>query len=191
MSEKGKVTTKDAERLTKVQERTSDDDCQLKPPGLFAWFASLVTISLIPVSQFLARGDDPYLRGIGVLLLLSAGVFIFAPFYLLTKYGGKDGQTYMQARTVVDRGLYAITRHPQYLGYMFFACGFALLSQHWVAVLLAAVGATLFYMQAVKEERYCLAKLGEPYKQYLQRVPRFNLILGIIRLIRGSNVRRS
>jgi len=175
----------------KVQKHTPDDDCQPEPPKLLAWFASLVTISLLLVAQFLARGDDPYLRGTGVFLLLMAGVFIFAPFYLLTKHGGKDGQTYMQARIVVDQGLYAITRHPQYLGHMFFACGFALLSQHWVAVLLATVGATLFYMQALREERYCLAQLGEPYKQYLQRVPRFNLILGIIRLLRGSNVRRS
>ncbi len=97
----------------------------------------------------------------------------------------------MQTRTVVDRGLYAITRHPQYLGYMFFAWGFALLSQHWMAVLLATVGASLFYMQAVREERYCLAQLGEPYKQYLQQVPRFNIILGVLRLLQRSNDRRS
>ena len=184
MSEKEKGTTKDAERPAKVQGHISDDDCQLKPPKLFAWLASVVTISLIIVTQFLARGDDPYLRGTGAFVLLLAGVFIFAPFYLLTKHGGtKDSQTYMQARIVVDRGLYAITRHPQYLGYMFLACGFALLSQHWVAVLLAVVGATFFYLQAVREERYCLAQLGEPYEQYLGRVPRFNLILGIIHLI--------
>jgi len=173
----------------KVQKHIPDDDCQLKPPGLCAWLASLVTISLILVAQLLARGDDPYPRGTGVFLLLLACVFIFAPFYLLTKHGGtEDGNTYMQARTVVDRGLYAIARHPQYLGYMLFTCGFALLSQHWAVVLLATVGATLFYMQAVREERYCLAQLGEPYKQYLQRVPRFNFILGLIRLLQGSNV---
>ena len=170
--------------MTKIEKAIpSDDDFQPEPPKLFAWLASAVTVSLIIVTQFLPRGDDPYLRGTGVFVLLLAGVFIFGPFYLLTKHGGKDGQTYMQARIVVDRGLYAITRHPQYLGYIFLACGFALLSQHWVAVLLAVVGATFFYLQAVREERYCLAQLGEPYEQYLGRVPRFNLILGIIHLI--------
>jgi len=171
------------EARSKVQEHISDDDRQLKPPKLFAWLASAVTVSLIIFAQFLPRGDDPYLRGTGVFVLLLAGVFIFASLYLLTKYGEtKDGQTYTQVRIVVDRGLYAITRHPQYLGYIFLACGFALLSQHWVAALLAAVGVTLFYLQAVREERYCLAQLGAPYEQYLRRVPRFNFILGIIRL---------
>jgi protein-S-isoprenylcysteine O-methyltransferase Ste14 len=169
----------------------SDDHCQLKPPKLFAWIASAVTISLIIVTQFLPRGGDPYLRGTGVVVLLLAGVFIFGPFYLLTRHGGtKDSQTYMQARIVVDRGLYAITRHPQYLGYMFLACGFALLSQHWVAVLLAVAGVTFFYLQAVREEGYCLARLGEPYQQYLRRVPRFNLVLGIVRLLQMLGARK-
>jgi len=175
-----KAITRDEERL---KARTSDDDCQLEPPKLFAWLASLVTISLIIVTQFLPRGDDPYLRGTGVFVLLLAGVFIFLPFFLLKKHGRiKDGENYVQTRAVVDRGLYAITRHPQYLGYMFLACGFALLSQHWVAVLLAVAGATFFYLQAVREESYCLAQLGEPYEQYRRRVPRF-IVLGMIRLL--------
>ena len=185
--------TKIEEAITGDEERSivpgyaSDDHCQLKPPKLFAWLASVLVISLITVTQCLPQGDDPYLRGTGVFVLLLAGVFIFAPFYLLTKHGGaKDSQTYMQAGIVVDRGLYAITRHPQYLGYIFLACGFALLSQHWVIVLLAVVGATFFYLQAVREERYCLAQLGESYEQYRRRVPRFNLVLGIMRLLRGD-----
>ena len=89
----------------------------------------------------------------------------------------------MQTDAVVDQGLYAITRHPQYLGYIFLACGFALLSQHWAAFLLAAAGSTFFYLQAVREERSCFARFGEPYEQYLWRVPRFNIVLGIVRLL--------
>ncbi len=174
--------------MTKIEKTTTkDNDCQMRPPKFFAWLASLVTIFLIVVSQFLPRGDNPYLRGTGVFVLLLAGVFIFWPFYLLAKYGEtKDGQTYMQAGIVVDRGLYAITRHPQYLGYTFLACGFALLSQHWVIVLLAVVGATCFYLQAVREERYCLTEFGDAYAQYCRRVPRFNVVLGIIRFARGG-----
>jgi protein-S-isoprenylcysteine O-methyltransferase Ste14 len=166
---------------------TRDDGCQPKPPKLYAWLASVVTVSLIVFTQFIPRGDNPVLRGAGVFVLLLAGVFIFCPFYLLAKYGGaKDGQAYMEANSVVDRGLYAITRHPQYLGYIFLACGFTLLSQHWIAVLLAVAGATFFCLQAVREERTCLAQFGEPYDQYLQRVPRFNIVLGMIRLLRGG-----
>jgi len=168
-------------------EQTTRDDGQREPPKLFAWIASGFVIALILASQFLPRGGNPYLRGTGVFVLLLSSVFIFAPFYLLAKHGRMgNGQTYMQAKIVVDRGLYAITRHPQYLGYIFLACGFALLSQHWLAVLLAAVGSASFYLQAIREERYCLGQFGESYERYLQRVPRFNIILGIMRLPHGD-----
>jgi protein-S-isoprenylcysteine O-methyltransferase Ste14 len=168
------------------KENESSHDHQLKPPRLFVWLASASTISLLIAAQFLPRGDNPVLRGTGVFVLLLAGFFIFAPFYLLSKHGGgKTDQTYMQAAEIVDKGLYAITRHPQYLGYMLLACGFALLSQHWAALLLGIVGTLLFYIQAVQEEEHCLTQFGEPYAQYLQRVPRFNIILGILRTLQG------
>ena len=120
-------------------------------------------------------------------MLLTAAVFIFTPFYLLSKYGETQaGKTYLQAREVVQQGLYTLIRHPQYLGYMLLTCGFTLLSQHWVAVLLASVSIVFFYMQATQEERHCLDQYGEPYARYLQRVPRFNLILGIWSILRGK-----
>ena len=153
--------------------------------SLLAWLASLATIAPILSALLLPRGDNRYLRGAGVVVLVLAAVFAFVPFLLLRKHGRiEDGKTYMETDAVVDQGLYSITRHPQYLGYMLLAGGFGLLSQHWAALLLAAVGVTLFYCQAVKEERYCLDRLGEPYAQYLRRVPRFNVILGIVRLLR-------
>lgn len=183
-TEKGKPY--EEERPAETDTRSSRGSEQLKPPSLFAWLASLATVSLMLVNLFLPRGGNAYLRGAGVVLLVLASVFIFAPFVLLRKHGRtQGGKTYMQTNTVVDQGLYGITRHPQYLGYMFLACGFALLSQHWTAALLTAVAVTLFYLQAVKEEHYCLSQLGEPYGQYLERVPRFDLVLGILRLLQG------
>lgn len=172
------------DRIERTNPSVSDHSKQT--PRLFVWLASAVTVALIVAIQFLPRGGNPYLRGTGVFVLLLAGIFIFVPFYLLTKHGGTKGeQTYMQSRKVVDQGMYAITRHPQYLGYILLAGGFALLSQHWVAVLLAVAGITFFYLQAMLEERYCLAQCGEAYSLYLRRVPRFNIVLGILRFLQG------
>lgn len=185
MSESDRLITGD-EAASNRQEHIPGDRCLPQPPKLFAWLASAVTVSLIIVTQFLSRGDDPVLRSTGVFLLLLAGVFIFWPFCLLAKHGGQDGQAYMQASCVVDRGLYAVTRHPQYLGYTFLAWGFALLSQHWAALLLAMAGSTFFHLQAVREERYCLARFGKPYERYRRRVPRYNIVLGILRLWGGG-----
>lgn len=161
-----------------------DDSRGQEPPRLFAWLASLVTVLLLIAGLFLERGDHAMLRVAGVVLLALSGLFIFAPFLLLSRHGRSRGsETYMQTGAVVDRGVYAITRHPQYLGYMLLASGFALLSQHWLALLLAAVSVTLFCLQAVGEEKYCLARFGGAYEGYLRRVPRFNVVLGIVRLL--------
>jgi protein-S-isoprenylcysteine O-methyltransferase Ste14 len=155
---------------------------RLEPPRGYAWLASMVTVALVVTAHFVARGNNALLRLAGVGSLILAAVFIFPPFVLLARYGGaQEGESYLQTRNLVDRGLYAIVRHPQYLGYILLAGGFALLSQHGVILLLAAIAITCFYFQAVQEERYCLAQLGEPYRCYLRRVPRFNFVLGIIR----------
>ena len=166
----------------KPAERVGDQE--RTPPRRFAWLASLATILLLVASLFLERGDNAYLRVAGVVTLTLAGVSIFAPFFLFREHGqSKGGGTYMQTEAVVDRGLYAITRHPQYLGYMLLGCGFALLLQHWLAAILALAGIVSFYAQAVEEERYCLAKFGVWYEQYQRRVPRFNAVVGIARLV--------
>jgi protein-S-isoprenylcysteine O-methyltransferase Ste14 len=191
MTEINKATIRERAR-SKKQGMTSEEVRQLESSKVVAWLAALATLGTILAPQFLERGDNVYLRGAGLLLLALAAVLIFSPFFLLRKHGQIEGDgTYMQTRIVVDEGLYAITRHPQYLGYMLLAWGFAALSQHWLTVLLAGVSTMLFYLQAAAEERTCLARLGEPYKQYLQRVPRFNLILGIVRRMRRPGTARS
>jgi len=176
-------------KVTNPRDESSTQNGQdgLRAPDLLAWLASLAAIGVIAANLLLPRGDNAYLRGGGVVALLLGAGFGFVPFVQLRKHGrAEDGQTYMATQAVADRGLYAVTRHPQYLGYMLLACGFGLLSQHWAALLLAAVTVVLFYRQAVEEERQCLDRLGEPYERYMRRVPRFNVFVGLARLVRRS-----
>jgi protein-S-isoprenylcysteine O-methyltransferase Ste14 len=174
------------EAASAPQARSPADGSPPRPPALFAWLASAVTVSVIVVTQFLPRGGSPVLRGIGVFLLALAPVFMFWPLYLLAKNDGREGQAYLEASCVTDNGLYAVARHPQYLGYSALAWGFGLLSPHWIALLLAATASVLFYLQAVREERYCIDRFGASYERYRQRVPRYNIVLGIVRLLRGG-----
>ena len=165
----------------------ADEHRQRSPRGLAAWIAALATVGTIVLAELLPRGDYALLRGAGVGLLAVAAVLIFAPFFLLWKHGRiEDGGSHMQTQAVVDRGLYALVRHPQYLGYMLLACGFALLSQHWLVVALGAIAVAAHYFQGMEEERNCLDRLGTAYELYRQRVPRFNLILGVFRKLSGA-----
>lgn len=160
-----------------------------RAPSLYAWLGTVVTFVLLIAAQLLPRGDQPLLRATGVFMLLLAGVFIITPFYLLSRYGGsKEGASYLQSSRLVDRGFYGLVRHPQYLGYILLASGFALISAHWITALLGLIVTACFYAQTVQEEAFCLEQFGSAYTNYLQSVPRLNLVRGLWRMFCGKAI---
>ena len=85
---------------------------------------------------------------------------------------------------LVDSGPYDIVRHPQYLAGILISIALPLIARHWAVALPGLVTIVLYYVGAVQEERSSLAKFGEDYGRYMEKVPRMNFILGIIRLLR-------
>lgn len=144
------------------------------------WAAIILFAALVVANGLLPDGKLLWIRYTGVLVLVPAPVLMFLPFAQLAKYGESESN-YMETKVLVDRGLYAIVRHPQYLGYILLYPGFALLSQHWITLAIAAGGVATLYSQAVAEEHFCQSKFGRAYDDYMARVPRFNLILGLWR----------
>ncbi len=145
--------------------------------------ASLLAMALFILDQFVEGAENPILRILGLLSLLPAAIFMFAPFYFLKRYGKvKEGESVVYTNQLVDRGIYAIVRHPQYLGYSLLVFGFTLLSQYWATALLGLGAIAFFYFQAVQEEHFLRRQFDQVYNAYCQRVPRFNFILGILHL---------
>lgn len=87
----------------------------------------------------------------------------------------------MDTTVVVDRGLYGWVRHPQYLAYILFMVAFSLLAQHLWVTLCAGLTVLFLDLTAVMEERECASRWGLAYREYLERVPRFNLLAGAAR----------
>jgi protein-S-isoprenylcysteine O-methyltransferase Ste14 len=56
-----------------------------------------------------------------------------------------------------------------------------LIAQHWLVALLGIMASAAYYASTVYEEQACLDKFGESYARYMDRVPRMNAVLGIIR----------
>jgi protein-S-isoprenylcysteine O-methyltransferase Ste14 len=63
-----------------------------------------------------------------------------------------------------------------------------LISQHWLFLLIALPLLGLLPKWTKEAEEYLVAKFGDDYRRYMQRVPRVNLPLGIIRLLRRRDI---
>ena len=108
---------------------------------------------------------------------------------LLAREGRKGDLPRGDTNRLVTGGVYACMRHPMHLGLLLFPLSLALLIGSPVFILLIAPLESLFILAMVKlvEEPEAIAKFGEAYREYQQRVPMFNLRPDCLRLLLFEN----
>ncbi len=75
----------------------------------------------------------------------------------------------------VTKGLYRISRNPQWMMLVVLFLGVCIAIGSWVALLMLATGMLLYHFRILAEERSCLAQYGESYQRYAERRPRYFL----------------
>jgi protein-S-isoprenylcysteine O-methyltransferase Ste14 len=112
-------------------------------------------------------------------------LFALVPVVTLRSKGGvPKGRSYVDTTVLVDGGIYAVVRHPQYLSFILLSIFLILLAQHWLITALGMAAMAMVYAGIVpQEDRANIEKFGDDYNKYMQRVPRLNFVLGIIRLL--------
>ena len=75
--------------------------------------------------------------------------------------------------TLVTTGIYAQTRHPQYLGFLLITGGIVFLWPTFSTLLMWPILAFLYYRLAKEEEAKMEKKFSEEYREYKRIVPRF------------------
>lgn len=151
-------------------------------------FTSLLFISQIIVGIYLLSDVSQ----IEILAYIGVGLYVFSGWILgmlpvieFRKKGGvKKGKSYIQTTKLVDTGIYSIVRHPQFTTWMLWAIAGMLLFQHWIIILLGIPIIPLTYIDLLRADKRLIEKFGDDYKQYMQKVPRANFLLGIIRVLR-------
>jgi protein-S-isoprenylcysteine O-methyltransferase Ste14 len=147
--------------------------------------ASILFIGQIVIGLILLPGVDQ-IKGLAyfgaAIYALSGVVFGWLPMSEFRKRGGvKEGESYMKTTTLVDTGVYSIVRHPQYVTFILWAIAGMLLFQHWIVVLMGIPIIPLVYIDLIKADEKAIEKFGDEYKRYMERVPRSNFLLGIVR----------
>ncbi len=157
------------------------------------WMVVLTILCIIcfPINPLVLTGViEPryYLASfiLGWVVWAIGMVLVMAPIILFPRRGGVPrGKSFVHTTRLVDMGIYAVVRHPQYLGgILSIFVATLLFYPHWLFVILGIPGAIILYLSAKEEEKRLIERFGSDYRAYMQRVPRMNLILGIIRLWR-------
>ena len=111
-------------------------------------------------------------------------VLVMAPIVMFPRRGGvAKGKSFVHTTRLVDTGVYAVVRHPQYLGGILALFLSTLLwYPHWLFAILGIIGSAVLYLGMLQEEKRLIKQFGDEYREYMERVPRMNLIAGIMRL---------
>ena len=119
---------------------------------------------------------------------LTAGIVLMylATRTLRVKGRLEEGQDFVHTTLIVDSGIYAVVRHPLYLGWLLMYVAVICLSQHWLIVVLGILGIACMYLIARQEDRYLVEKFGDSYEKYAKSVPAMNFLTGIVRLIQRA-----
>jgi protein-S-isoprenylcysteine O-methyltransferase Ste14 len=151
---------------------------------------TILCIACFPVNPLVLTGllDPGFYLPLFVLgwVVWAIGmVLVMAPIVMFPRRGGvSKGKSFVHTTQLVDTGIYAVVRHPQYLGgILAIFVATPLLYPHWLFLILSIPGVVILYWSTIEEEKQLVEQFGDGYRSYMQKVPRVNLILGIIRIL--------
>jgi protein-S-isoprenylcysteine O-methyltransferase Ste14 len=123
---------------------------------------------------------------IGWVVWAFGMILVMAPIVIFPRRGGvPKGKSFVKTSRLVDTGIYAVIRHPQYTGGIYAIFVTTLLwYPHWLFAVLGVIGAIVTYLGIIEEDKELIEKFGEEYIAYKKRVPGMNFALGLVRLLR-------
>lgn len=121
-------------------------------------------------AYLLARADIVPL-GWGVYLVMTVSLALILAGMALLALGW--AQVYRGRHGLQTRGIYALVRHPQYMGLILIVLAFNIQWPTLPTLAMAPVLIVMYVLQARREERELAARLGTDYLRYAARVPRF------------------
>lgn len=114
-----------------------------------------------------------------IALFLVIGALPQAAF---KKYGDiEKGGRFFESKRIVEKGIYGIIRHPYWFCWILLSLAFILLSQYWVMILIGTIACVAIYAETYQLDKNLIRKFGIEYKRYKERVPRLNILYGIIK----------
>jgi len=148
----------------------------IAPPPLLALAALLLGLGLdwlIP-AYLLRVLFDPTARIILGVILVIACMALGFPAIFAFRAARTHVEPWKSTSALVTGGIFRWLRNPMYVGLTFFLAGIGMiLGGDWILVMTVVFALVMHYGVVKCEERYLAAKFGEPYRRYMETVPRY------------------
>ena len=132
-------------------------------------FANAFNLPVISTQEFI---HSEIISWIGVLFCLT-GLLLF--LWSLFSFGQsfRVGIDIDHPNKLVTTGIFAYSRNPIYVAFVFILLGQFLIFSNWILLLYLGAAIWLFHRQILREEDYLKQYYGEQYSEYCRRVRRY------------------
>jgi len=124
----------------------------------FFWIGATLYSIFLPL-----RPGTPWFTAGLLIFIAGLMMLVFATLSVASAEAGKP----------FTAGIYRYSRHPMYLSMILVYTAVSVAAASWLFSVITLVTVFLQRFQAIQEERYCLDKFGQAYRQYLARTPRW------------------
>ena len=133
--------------------------------GLFGWYQK-ATLQLLQV--------------IGNVLICITAVLTLITFVTF-RNKGKPEKGIEETTVLIEGTIFGIIRHPLYLGFALWGIGQILAIQSTISMILGVIAIFCAWMASKKEDEFNIMKFGDDYREYMKKVPMWNVLEGLRR----------
>ena len=142
-----------------------------------ALFFTLLTLELtLSTFELWEQLNIRWLTIVGWLLQIPSAYLIASSIHALMYKGKPKTTDFTATTTFIDSGIYGFVRQPMTLGMAMWSVALVLAFQSILAVILGVVSLFCFWISARKESEYDIRKFGNAYKEYMKKVPMWNIL---------------
>ena len=153
-----------------------------RPPIPVFYFILAKTLVLVNLIFLLLRGlnirvDRMFIKVVYIdwfaisLLIIGTVIFFISTIQLNTDL--IFGLSASESHKLQTKGIFSISRHPFYLGFLFILFSSCLLAPHLINIF-SFIGAWfIHHFIMIKEEKYLTSQYGDEYRQYAKNVNRY------------------
>ena len=120
-----------------------------------------------------------WLKIIGFVLYIPSAFLVASSFVALYHKGKAKTLAPSDPIILIDTGIYRIVRHPMLLGTAIWSFALILVFQSILSIALGIIAIFCLWMASREEDKFNTRKFGKSYKEYIKRVPMWNIFKGL------------